>query len=113
MAGHRKKMRVSDEVLYELLQENEYGDISESEYCSDTQTNMNISPCCEQSVSSDDEKGVSDNSSMQHGIWAKSGAERTRIPFIGKPGINVDMEDPFELFSTPEIVKVIVRDTSQ
>jgi hypothetical protein len=36
MAGPSKKMRQSDEELfYELLQENEYSDISESEYSSD------------------------------------------------------------------------------
>jgi hypothetical protein len=41
---------------------------------------------------------VMDNSSMQHGIWAKSGAERCFL-FTGKPGINVYLEDP----SNPEI----------
>jgi hypothetical protein len=36
---------------------------------------------------------VMDNSSMQHGIRAKSGAEQPHFPFTGKPGINVDLED--------------------
>jgi hypothetical protein len=36
MARPSKKMGVSDEeVLYELLQDNEYSDISESKYSSD------------------------------------------------------------------------------
>jgi hypothetical protein len=32
MAGPSKKMCVSDEIIYELLKQNEYSDISESEY---------------------------------------------------------------------------------
>jgi hypothetical protein len=36
---------------------------------------MEISSCDEQSVSSDEEENVSDNSNMKLGIWAKSGAE--------------------------------------
>jgi hypothetical protein len=47
----------------------------------------------EQSVRSDDEENVNDNSSMQHGIWAKPASER-RFPFAGKPGINVDYKRP-------------------
>jgi hypothetical protein len=36
MAGPSKEMRVSDEeVLHELLKENEYSDLSESEYSSE------------------------------------------------------------------------------
>jgi hypothetical protein len=67
---------VSDEeVLYELLQENEYSDIFESEYNSDSEINEKISSYGEHSVSFDEEENVSDNSSMQHGIWAKSGTE--------------------------------------
>jgi hypothetical protein len=56
---------------------------------------------------------VNDSSIMQHGIWAKSGAEQPRFPCIGKPGINVNLEDPsnhleyFELLFTPEIAEVI------
>jgi hypothetical protein len=30
---------------------------------------------------------------MQHGIWAKTGA-KYNFPLTGKPGINVDLEDP-------------------
>jgi hypothetical protein len=37
MTGPSKKMRVSDEMSYELLQENEYSEISESEYSSDSE----------------------------------------------------------------------------
>jgi hypothetical protein len=47
-----------------------------------------------QSVGSDEEENVSDNSSMHHDIWAKSGAEWPHFLFTGKPGINVDLEDP-------------------
>jgi hypothetical protein len=41
------------------------------------------------------------------------------IPFTGKPGINVDLEDSSnpleysELFCTPEIVEVIARETTR
>jgi hypothetical protein len=77
---------------------------------------VKISPRGEQSVSSDEEENVSDNSSMQHGMWAKSAAERTRFPFTGKPGINVDLEDPSNpwniLSCTPEIAEVIARETN-
>jgi hypothetical protein len=38
----------------------------------------------------DEGENVSDNCSMQHGIWAKS---QPHFPFTGKPGINVDAED--------------------
>jgi hypothetical protein len=58
---------------------------------------VKLSSCGEQSVTSTEEENVSDNSSMQHGIWAKSGAEQPCFPFTGKPGINVDLQDP----STP------------
>jgi hypothetical protein len=65
----------------------------------------------EQRVSSDEVENVSDNSSMQHGIQAKSSAERPRFPFTGKSGLNTDLQDPskppeyFELSCTPEIVE--------
>jgi hypothetical protein len=74
----------------------EYSDISESEYSeySDSEINVKILSHGKQSVSSDEEDNVSDNSSKQHGIWAKSGAELPCFPFTGKPGINVDLEDP-------------------
>jgi hypothetical protein len=49
-----KKMHVRNEVLYELLQKNEYNDVSESEYNSDSEINVKILSCVEQSVSSDD-----------------------------------------------------------
>jgi hypothetical protein len=112
-------MHVSDEVSYELLQENEYRDISESEYSCDSEINVKILSCSEQSISSDEEENVSDNSNMQHGIWAELGAEQPHFPFTGKPGINVDLEDPsnplvyFELCCTPEIAEVIAGETNQ
>jgi hypothetical protein len=68
MTGPNKKMCVSDEeVLYEPLQENEYSDIPESEYSSDSEINVKIFACGEQSVSSDEEEDVSDNS--KHAVW--------------------------------------------
>jgi hypothetical protein len=73
MAGPSKEMRVTDEVFYELLQENEYSTISKSECSSDSEINVKMYSC-EQSVSSDEEENVSD-SSVHHGMWAKSGAE--------------------------------------
>jgi hypothetical protein len=45
---------VSDEeLLYEMLQENEYSDISESEYSNDSEINVKILSHGEQRVSSD------------------------------------------------------------
>jgi hypothetical protein len=119
MAGPGKMMSVSDKVLYKLLQHNEYRDISGSEYSSNSEINVKIWSCCEQSVNSDDEENVSDNSSMQHDKQAKSGAQRPQFPFTHKPGINVDLEDPsnpleyFELFCTPEIADIIATETNQ
>jgi hypothetical protein len=51
---------------------------------------------------------------MQHCIWAKSGAEQPCLPFSGKPGKNVNLEDPINplecfKFCTPEVVELIVR----
>jgi hypothetical protein len=48
----------------------------------------------EQSVSFDEAENVSDDSGTQPDAWANSGAERPHFPFTGKPGINVDLEDP-------------------
>jgi hypothetical protein len=36
---------------------------------------MKILSCDEQSISSGEEENVSNNSSMQHSIWKKSGAD--------------------------------------
>jgi hypothetical protein len=99
-------MHVSDEVFYELLQENVYTDISESEYSSYSEIDVKTSSGGEQSVSSDEAENVSNNSIMQPDVWVNAGAEQPCFPFTGKPGINVDLEDPsntleyFELFCT-------------
>jgi hypothetical protein len=67
---------------------------------------------------SNEAENVSDNSSMQPDVWAISDAELPRFPFIGKPGINVDLEDPsnpleyFELFCMSDIAEVIGRETN-
>jgi hypothetical protein len=119
MAGPSKKMHVSDEeVLYKLCKRINTV-IFLSEYSSDSEINVKSSSCCEQSVSSDEEENVCDSSSMQHGIWAKSGAERPRIIFTGKPGMKVDLEDPSnpleysELFCTQETAEVTARETNR
>jgi hypothetical protein len=82
-------MHVSDEVFYELLEENEYSDISESEYSTDSKINVKILSGDEQSVSSDEAKNISDSSSMQPDVWSNSGAQQPHLPFIGKHGINI------------------------
>jgi hypothetical protein len=88
MADPSKMMHVSDkEVFHELLQENEYSDIFESECSSNSERNVKILFCGEQKICSDEEENVSDNSSMQHGMWAKSGADQSRLIFTDKPGI--------------------------
>jgi hypothetical protein len=52
-------------------------------------------------------KEISVDSSMQRVMWAKSGAERPRFKFAGKPDTNVTLEyhsDPLvylELFCAP------------
>jgi hypothetical protein len=70
MAGPSKKMRESDEeVFYELLQENEYSDISDSEI------NVKILSGGAESISSHEAENVSNNSSMQPDAWANSCAE--------------------------------------
>jgi hypothetical protein len=71
MAGSSKKMPVSDEEVYKLLQENEYSTISVSKYSSDSEINVNILSCGELNVSCGEEENVSDNSSMQRGLWGK------------------------------------------
>jgi hypothetical protein len=50
---------------------------------------------------------------MQHDMWAKSRAERPHLPFIGKPGINVELEghsnalEYFELLYTSQVLEVV------
>jgi hypothetical protein len=79
---------------------------------------VKISSCDEESVSSDEEENINHSSSMQRVIWANSGSEEPRLPFTGKPGINVDLEEPrnpleyFELFCTQEIAEVITREVN-
>jgi hypothetical protein len=59
---------------------------------------VKILSCGEQSVSSDEEENVSDNSNTQPDVWANSGAEQPHFPFTGKPGINVDLHEPSNPF---------------
>jgi hypothetical protein len=106
-------------MFYELLQENDYSGISQSEYSSDSEINVNILLGGEQRVSSDEAENVSDNSSMQPDVWAESGAKQPHFPFTAKPGINVDLEDPsnsleyFELFCMSDIGEVIAKETNR
>jgi hypothetical protein len=80
---------------------------------------VKILSCGEQNVSSDEEENISDNSSMQHGIYGQSQVLIECFPFTGKPVLNFDFEEPsnpleyFELFCTPEIEKAIARETSR
>jgi hypothetical protein len=94
----------------------EYSDIYESIYSSDNKINVKILSCGEQSVSWNDEENVSDSSSMQHGIWAKTASEQPCFPFTDKTDINIDLGDPsnpLEYFCTPEIMEVIARETNR
>jgi hypothetical protein len=56
---------------------------------------------------------------MQPNLWANSGAKRPHFPFTGKPGKNVDIDDPnnaldyCELFCTTDIAEVIARETNR
>jgi hypothetical protein len=45
MAGPSKEMHANDEMLYELLQEDEYSDISDSKYSADSEINVTVSSC--------------------------------------------------------------------
>jgi hypothetical protein len=56
---------------------------------------------------------------MQQDTWSRVGVDRLHFHFNGKPGTNVDLEaqnnpwEYFELFITPEIAKLISRETNQ
>jgi hypothetical protein len=55
--------------------------------------NVDMSSGSEQRENSDDEDNANDNNDMQHDTWRRVGAERWHFPFIGRLGINVDLED--------------------
>jgi hypothetical protein len=74
MADQGKEICMSGDVLYELWQENKNSNISESKYSTDSETNVTVLSCGEQSVSTDEKENVSDNSTMRQSIWEKSGA---------------------------------------
>jgi hypothetical protein len=56
---------------------------------------------------------------MKHGTWTKVQAEWPHFQFCGKPGLNVDSQDPnnpldySELLVTPELAELISRGTNQ
>jgi hypothetical protein len=82
----------------------------------DNEINVKILSCGKQSVGCNEEENVSDSNSIQHGIWAKTGAEQPCFPFTDKTDINVDLGDSSNLqeyFRTPEIVEVMARETNQ
>jgi hypothetical protein len=94
MVGPSKKQKcLSDEELSELLYNCEVSDILESEFSDDSYTNVGMTSGSEQRENSDDEDNANNSSDMQHNTWTWVGAERPHLPFSGKPGINVDLED--------------------
>jgi hypothetical protein len=50
---------------------------------------VKVSSCCEEK-----KKIPVTVVALQHAIWAKSGAERQGVPFNGKSGTNIGLEDP-------------------
>jgi hypothetical protein len=86
-------------------EDSEYSDESSESYASDIS--------CESEDESSDEVIDTD---IKHGTWTNVGTERPRFPFIGKPGLNVKIENSenplefFELFITPEIAELISRE---
>jgi hypothetical protein len=55
---------------------------------------VKVSSSGEESVSCDEEDNLSDDSGIQHDVCTKSVAERPRVAFTGKYGINTNSEDP-------------------
>jgi hypothetical protein len=83
---------------------------------SDSEVNVKISSGGERSVSCNEAENISDNSSMQHDVWANSGSERPCFAFIDKPAIHVDLGDLsnqleyFQFFCTVDIAEVIAKE---
>ena len=74
------------------------------------------------SSESEDEEDFSDEeieTDMQYRTWTNAGTERPRFPFIGKPGLNVEIKNSknplefFELFITSDITELISRETNR
>jgi hypothetical protein len=115
MVGPGKSMWLDDEIYDELWKEDEFSVNSESEFSdgSDCVSDMVVKflSGSKQSDSSDDKDNVNYDSDIQHGTWTKVGTEWPHFPFSGKPGLNIDIEDPnnlldyFEFLITPELVK--------
>jgi hypothetical protein len=105
-------MRLHDEICDELCNEDEFSDDSDC----DSGMVVKFLSDSEQTDSSDDEDNVNDDNDMQHGTWTKVGAERLRVLFSGKLGLNVHLEDPnnlldhFELLITPEVTDYRLND---
>jgi hypothetical protein len=79
MAGPSKKMRVNDEVFYELLKG--MNTVIFQRVNIVVTVNVKLSLGGEQGVSSDEAENVSDNSSMQSDVWANLGAECPHFSF--------------------------------
>ena len=79
-----KRRRLTKEDLEKIVnnsEDSEFSDYSES-YASD--------------IASDSEDQSSDNvidTDTHHGTWTNVGTERPHFPFIGKPGLNIKIEN--------------------
>jgi hypothetical protein len=69
-------------------------DISERKCNGNSEINVKILSCDEESVSSDEKENVSDNTACSMTYGQKSGDEQPHSPPIGKPDMNVDLEEP-------------------
>jgi hypothetical protein len=71
MAEPSKWMHMRDKALHELLQDNKCSDISESKCSCDRDMNFKLSSSSQQTVNSDDEDTISDESNTDHGSMGK------------------------------------------
>ena len=109
MSNFLKRRGLTKEDLEEIVnnsEDSEYSDENSESYASDI--------FCESEDESSDE--VIDTN-IQHGTWTTNvGTERLHFPFIGKPGLNVKIENSenplefFDLFITPEIADLRSRE---
>ena len=107
MTQFLKRQRLTKEGIVNNSEDSEFSDDSES-YASDIA-----------SYSEDQSSDDVIDTDIHHGTWTNIGTERTRFPFIGKPGLNVKIENSenplefFELFITPEISELISSSVPQ
>ena len=105
-----KRRRLTKEDLEEIVNNSE-----DSEFSDDSESYAN-------DIASDSEDQSSDDvidTDIHHGTWTNVGTERPRFPFIGKPGLNVKIENSenplefFELFIIPKISELICKETNR